>query len=171
MLFRTLLTILPIFMILSFTLFTFMPSIHKKSGPCTKLSRFSFFSSYSMFQSLSLYVLRHMLGFVQERRKVFLNTHSRIHFREDIVGLDAANGYDSGTSVGWGWRCFSSHGRYESAITILCLFHEVTGGCRRLWPHFWRIHWHQHWHQFVDSGKEGGQWHAACIKMNGCDHF
>ena len=57
--------------------------------------------------TFSLCLLRHVLVFIQERKKVLLNTHSHIHFRDDIDGLGAENGSDSGTSDGWGWRGFA----------------------------------------------------------------
>ena len=66
-----------------------------------------FFNVSEFNLCLSLYVWRHVLVFVRERKKVLLNTHSRIHFCDDIDGLGAANGSDSGTSDGWGWRGFA----------------------------------------------------------------
>ena len=55
-------------------------------------------------------------------------------FRDDIDGLGAANGSESGTSIGWGWRGFagfSSRGSAGTRVrTIDCTFYR--GDCR-LW--------------------------------------
>ena len=68
-----------------------------------------------MLLRLSLCVLRHVLVFVRERKKMLLDTQPRnvkaleLHFCNDIVGLCAANGYDFGMSVGsGGFAGFSS---------------------------------------------------------------
>ena len=98
-------------------------------------------------------------------------------FRDDIDGLGAANGSESGTSVGWGWRGFagfSSRGSAGTRVrTIDCTFYR--GDCR-LWAvgvcgrndGIPLVASASARHHFVGFGIEGGPWHDAC-KMNGCD--
>ena len=102
-------------------------------------------------------------------------------FRDDIDGLGAANGSESGTSVGWGWRGFagfSSRGSAGTRVrTIDCTFYR--GDCR-LWavgvggrndgiPSGIGIGAASLCRLWQRRRTDHGMWHDACIEMNGCD--